>query len=101
MPAIAATVALAPFENLSGDPAQDVLAVGFVEDIASALSRFGTLEVVYPRAVVSVLPGRGGSDVASMATTILRGSVRRSGNVIRIAIQLLDTRVGRQIWADR
>jgi TolB-like protein/tetratricopeptide (TPR) repeat protein len=101
MPAIAATVALAPLENLSGDPAQDVLAVGFVEDIASALSRFGTLEVVYPRAVVSVLPGRGGGDVASMATTVLRGSVRRSGTVIRIAIQLLDTRGGRQIWADR
>ena len=101
MPAIAASIALAPFENLSGDPAQEVLAVGFVEDIASALSRFGTLEVVYPRAVVSVLPGRGGSDVASMATTVLRGSVRRSEGVIRIAIQLLDARIGRQIWADR
>src|SRR5262245_43598989 len=101
MPAIAASIALAPFENLSGDPAQDVLAMGFVEDIASALSRFGTLEVVYPRAVVTAPPGRGVSDVTSMATTVLRGSVRRSGDVIRMAIQLLDPRVGRQIWADR
>ena len=40
MPAIAASIA-APFENLSGDPSQDALARGFVEDVASALSRFG------------------------------------------------------------
>jgi TolB-like protein len=53
MPAVAASIALAPFENLSGDPAQDVLARGFVEDVASVLSRFGTLEVVYPRAVLA------------------------------------------------
>jgi adenylate cyclase len=43
MPAIAASIALAPFENLSGDPEQDVLALGFVEDVASALSRFGAI----------------------------------------------------------
>jgi adenylate cyclase len=41
MPAIAASIAVAPFENLSGDPSQDALARGFVEDVASALSRFG------------------------------------------------------------
>ena len=101
MPAIAASVALAPFDNLSGDPAQDVLARGFVEDIASALSRFGTLEVVYPRATATA--GRPDTAVspASMATTVLRGSVRRAGDVIRIAVQLLDAQGGRQIWADR
>ena len=42
-PPNAASVALVPFDNLSGDPAQDVFARGFVEDIAAALSRFGTL----------------------------------------------------------
>ena len=36
-----------------------------------------------------------------MATTLLRGSVRRAGDVIRIAVQLLDHHAGRQIWADR
>ena len=46
MSAIAASIALAPFENLSGDPSQDVLALGFVEDVASALSRFAAIEVV-------------------------------------------------------
>ena len=101
MPATAASIALTPFENLSGDPAQDVLARGFVEDIASVLSRFGTLEVFYPRAVVAAAIGRSASDVAAMTTNLLRGSVRRSGEVIRIAVQLLEPSAGRQIWADR
>jgi TolB-like protein/tetratricopeptide (TPR) repeat protein len=101
MPAVAASIALAPFENLSGDPAQDILARGFVEDIAAALSRFGTLEVVYPRVVASVPLGRGGGGVTSMASNLLRGSVRRAGDVIRITVQLLDRDASRQIWADR
>jgi TolB-like protein/tetratricopeptide (TPR) repeat protein len=101
MPKIAASIALTPFENLSGDPAQDVLARGFVEDIASALSRFGTLDVLYPRAEVAGLSARGASDMRTSATALLRGSVRRSEEVIRIAVQLLDSGAGRQIWADR
>ena len=57
MSAIAASIALAPFENLSGDPSQDVLALGFVEDVASALSRFGAIEVVYPQAFAAAVAG--------------------------------------------
>ena len=101
MPAIAASIALAPFENLSGDPSQDALALGFVEDVASALSRFGSIEVVYPQAFAAASPGRSGSDPTATASNLLRGSVRRAGDVIRIAVQLLDTHTGRQLWADR
>ena len=101
MPAIAASIALAPFDNLSGDPAQDLLARGFVEDIASALSRFGTLEVVYPRAVLTAAGARETVDVSALATNLLRGSVRRSGEVIRMTVQLLEPHAGRQLWADR
>jgi TolB-like protein/tetratricopeptide (TPR) repeat protein len=99
---IAASIALAPFENLSGDRSQDLLALGFVEDVASALSRFGTIEVVYPQAFASASPGRrdGGGPIAN-ASNLLRGSVRRSGDVVRIAVQLLDAQTGRQLWADR
>ena len=99
MPAIAASVALVPFENLSGDPGQDVFARGFAEDIGAALSRFGTLEVIYPRAV----PASPGSnvDASAMATTVLHGSVRRSGDLVRVAVKLLDAQGGRQIWANR
>jgi TolB-like protein len=101
MPAIAASIALAPFENLSGDPTQDVLALGFVEDVASALSRFGAIEVMYPQAFAAASLGRSGSGRTAVASNLLRGSVRRAGDVIRIAVQLLDTHTGRQIWADR
>src|SRR5688572_2526268 len=101
MPPIAASVALVPFENLSDDPTQDVLARGFVEDIASALSRFGTLEVVYPRALMTTAPTRGDGQMPAMATTLLRGSIRRSVDVIRITVQLLDAQGGRQMWAER
>src|SRR5688572_13058178 len=79
MPAIAASIALAPFENLSGDPSQDVLALGFVEDVGSALSRFGAIEVMYPQAFAAASPGRSGSDPTAVASNRLRGSVRRAG----------------------
>lgn len=101
MPAIAASIALAPFDNLSGDPSQDVLAIGFVEDIASALSRFGSMEVVYPQAFAATSPKRSGSTHTPVTSNLLRGSVRRSGDVIRIAVQLLDAETGVHLWADR
>jgi len=46
-----ATIAFAPFDNLSDDSTQDYLARGFVEDVATELSRFGTVEVLHPNAV--------------------------------------------------
>jgi TolB-like protein len=99
---IAASIALAPFANLSGDAAQDYLARGFVEDVATELSRFGTLEVVYPRAVESMAKRRAaGTPDRHMAGHMLRGSVRRGGDVIRITAQLVETPTGRQVWADR
>ena len=101
MPDIATSIALPPFENLSGDPSQDVLALGFVEDVASALSRFAAIEVVYPRTFAAASSGRGNGDLPTTAPNLLRGSVRRVGDVIRIAVQLLDTQTGRQLWADR
>src|ERR671925_167757 len=99
MSPVAASIGLVPFDNLSGDPAQDVLAMGFVEDIAAALSRFESLEVMYPRAVANTMPGRGGSGSTPATTNVLRGTVRRAGDVIRITVQLLDALTGRQIWA--
>lgn len=101
MPAIAASIALVPFENLSGDSAQDVLARGFVEDIGSVLSRFGTFEVIYPRALATLSQARGAAEAMPPVSNLLRGSVRRAGDVIRIAAQLVDHPAGRQIWAER
>ena len=56
---------------------------------------------MYPQAFAAASLGRSGSGRTAVASNLLRGSVRRAGDVIRIAVQLLDTHTGRQIWADR
>jgi TolB-like protein len=99
---IAGSIALAPFENLSGNPNEDYFAQGFVEDLATELSRFGTLEVIYPRAVaVFMRANAAGRDAVPIADNILRGSIRRAEGVVRIAVQLVAAATGRQLWADR
>ena len=97
-------IALAPFDNLSGDPGEDHLALGFVEDLAAELSRFGTFEVLYPRTVEAFMRGTasGAEFQASLkASHVLRGSVRRIGDAIRVAVQLVELTSGRQLWASR
>jgi TolB-like protein/tetratricopeptide (TPR) repeat protein len=99
-----ATIAFAPFQNLSSDPAQDYFARGFVEDVATELSRFGTVEVLHPSAVgVAALTGRGGGglEVHLPAHHIVHGSVRRAGDAVRVNVQLVEAANGRQLWADR
>ena len=98
----ARTVAIAPFDNLSGDPAQDYFARGFVEDVATELSRFGTLEVLHPRTVGASFSTRGGdSDRRIPADHIVHGSVRHAGDAVRVNVQLVEAANGRQVWADR
>jgi TolB-like protein len=97
-----ATIAIAPFENLSGDPGQDYFARGFVEDVATELSRFGTLEVLHPRAVGASLWTRGGDPERRIpADHIVHGSVRHAGDAVRVNVQLVEAANGRQVWADR
>ena len=98
----AATVAFAPFQNLSGDPTQDYFARGFVEDVATELSRFGTVEVLHPRAVDAVLWARGGDGGRRIpADHVVHGSVRYAGDAVRVNVQLVEAANGRQLWADR
>jgi len=102
MPATGA-IALAPFDNLSGNPREDYLARGFLEDLAAELSRFGTFDVLYPRVVEAFLgAGQDGASRGPLAAAhVLRGSVRRTGDVIRVAVQLVELESGRQLWANR
>jgi TolB-like protein len=95
----AVTIALAPFENLSGRLDEDYLAQGFVEDLAAELSRFGVFELLYPRAVDRFLKGEAQS--LPDGTHVLRGSIRCSGDVLRVGVQLVDSSSGRQVWAHR
>jgi len=98
------SVAVLPFQNLSADPAHEYFADGVVEDITMALSRFGWLFVIarnssftYKGRVVDVK--QVGRELG--IRYVVEGSVRKAGNRIRIASQLIDAETGAYLWADR
>jgi TolB-like protein len=98
------SLAVLPFQNLSGDPEQEYFADGMVEDITTAISRLPWLFVI---ARNSSFTYKGKSvDVKQVARElgvhyVLEGSVRKAGNRVRITGQLIDTASGAHIWADR
>lgn len=96
----ATTIALLPFENLSGDPSQDVIARGLSLDLAVELSRFTTLEVTPPASASQVLTLAGGGRGRS-PMFVLNGGVRRQRDRVRITVGLTDTSTGAQVWGDR
>jgi adenylate cyclase len=98
------SVAVLPFANLSGDPQQDYFSDGITEDITTELSRFSDLLVIarnsafqYKGKAVDIR--QAGRELG--ARYILEGSVRRSGDRIRIAAQLIDALTGTHRWAER
>ncbi|MER9297700.1 adenylate cyclase [Mesorhizobium sp. M0621] len=98
------SVAVLPFQNLSGDPEQDYFADGVVEDITTALARFRHLFVI-ARNSSFAYKGRT-ADVKQIGRElgvryVVEGSVRRAGDRLRIAGQLIDTSTGAHLWADR
>ena len=95
----AAAIAVLPFENPSGDPEQAYVARGFVEELITELSRFPTLEVIH--APGSEARGGAASFPGLPVSHLLRGSIRRLGDRLRIGAQLVQAADGRQIWADR
>ena len=93
-----------PFENLSDDAQQEYFADGLVEDIITALSRLKWFFVIarnssfaYKGQAVDVR--RVGQELG--VQYVLEGSVRRSGNRVRITGQLVDTLAGNHVWVDR
>jgi adenylate cyclase len=97
------TVAVLPFDNLSG-PDDAYFVDGMVEDIITALSHFSSLMVI-SRGSTFALRGREISEREAAeelgAQFIVRGSVRRSGKRVRISVQLLDAHAGATLWAHR
>ncbi len=98
------SIAVLPFKNMSGDPEQDYFADGLTEDIITALSKHHWLEVV-ARNTTFAYKGKS-SDIRQIAKDIgadyiVEGSVRRSGQRIRITAQLIDARSGSHVWAER
>lgn len=98
------SIAVLPFDNMSGDPEQLYFTDGITEDIITELSRFRSLEVVarntmfvYRDQAVNV------SEIGAKvgATYLLEGSLRKSGDRIRLTAQLIDVNTGKHVWADR
>src|ERR1700752_3939649 len=98
------SIAVLPFQNLSGDPEQEYFADGMVEDIITALSHFKSLFVIarnssftYKDKIVDVK--RVGRELG--VRYVLEGSVRKAGSRVRIAGQLIEAATGRHLWADK
>jgi len=93
-----------PFDNLSGDPAQDYFAQGITEDMTLALGRFSDLSVI-AREAVQQYKGRvlktGELNADLGVRYALQGSVRRDGDRVRVTATLSDATTGVQLWADR
>jgi adenylate cyclase len=98
------SIAVLPFQNMSGDPEQEYFADGMVEEIITALSRVRWLFVI-ARNSSFIYKGRA-VDVKQIGRElgvryVLEGSVRKSGARIRITAQLIDALTGAHLWADR
>ena len=98
------SIAVLPFQNMSGDPEQEYFADGMVEEIITALSRIRWLFVIarnssftYKGAAVDVR--RVGRELG--VQYVLEGSVRKAGGRVRITAQLIDAADGAHLWAGR
>src|SRR5271155_5431311 len=98
------SIAVLPFQNMSGEAEQDYFCDGLVEDIIPTLSKLAGLRVI-ARNSSFVYKGRS-VDVREAARQlgvryVLEGSVRKSGNRIRVTAQLIDAKDGAHLWAER
>ena len=98
------SIAVLPFQNMSGDPEQEYFADGLTEDIITELARIGSMSVV-ARNSTFVYKGKAvdvkqvGCDLG--ARYVLEGSVRRASQRIRVTAQLVETVTGNHLWAEK
>jgi TolB-like protein/class 3 adenylate cyclase/Flp pilus assembly protein TadD len=98
------SVVVLPFDNMSGDTEQDYFADGMTEDLITDLSKIGGLFVIARNSSFTYKDKP--TNVQQVARElgvryVLEGSVRRSGDQVRINAQLIDASTGGHIWADR
>jgi adenylate cyclase len=98
------SIAVLPFDNMSGDPKQEYFSDGLTEEIITALSKVPQIFVI-ARNSTFIYKGKPVkiSQVAEELGVryVLEGSVRRSENRVRITAQLIDALTGRHLWAER
>jgi TolB-like protein/tetratricopeptide (TPR) repeat protein len=98
------SIAVLPFANLSGDPQQDYFADGTVEEIVTGLSRIKWLSVI-SRNSTSIYKNKPApvDEVGCKfgVRYVVQGSVRKSGNRVRIGAQLVDVESGAHLWVEQ
>jgi TolB-like protein len=98
------SIAVLPFQNMSGDPEQEYFADGIAEDVLTTLSKIQELMVI-ARNSSFVFKGQT-RDIREIGRTlgvryVLEGSVRKAGKRIRLTAQLIDSLNGGHVWGDR
>ncbi len=98
------SIAVLPFDNMSGDPEQEYLADGIAEDILTGLSRVRWLFVISRNSSFAYKGQK--LDVKRVAKElgvryVLEGSVRKAGNRVRVTAQLIDAAIDHHVWAER
>lgn len=98
------SIAVLPFDNMSGDPEQEYLADGISEDLITALSKIRWFFVIARNSTFTYKSRA--VDVTQVAKDlgvryVVEGSVRKGGNRVRITAQLIDATTGQHVWAER
>ena len=98
------SIAVLPFANLSGDPEQEYFSDGMAEEIITALSKIPQLFVIARNSSFTykgkpVMMQQVGKELG--VKYVLEGSVRKSGDRVRIMAQLIDAQTGHHLWAER
>lgn len=98
------SIAVLPFQNMSGDPEQEFFADGVAEDIITALSRYPSLFVIARNSSFSFRER--GADAKQVGRDlgvryVLEGSLRKSGSRVRVTAQLVEAETGKHVWAER
>ncbi len=96
------SIAILPFQNLTGDPQKDFIADSLTREITSNLAQFHSLRVISPSSVPQVRNTR--AQLAQLrrelkVDALIQGSQWNAGGHLRIAMELLDTRSRRHLWA--
>ena len=97
-------IAVLPFDNLSGDPAENYFVDGLTDDIITSLSYWRWFPVIARNSTLSYKgKPKNATDIGRElnAAYLLEGSARRGGNRVRISAQLIDAASGRHLWAER
>ena len=102
LPAAQNSIAVLPFDNMTGEPGADYLSEGLTEEITSALSRIPGLKVAARNSSAAFSRKQDVREIGAKlrVNSVLEGSVRKAGNQIRVTAQLINAKDGYHLWSE-